>query len=381
MNQDLIYFDHASTSGCKPQTVTEEIKNYLSQVIASPGRGGYELEARAFDLVSSVRDRLAAMLGAEKKEQVVFTHNATHAINIILKGLLRKNDHVIISSFEHNAVYRPIYKLYQEIGVAFDIWQCNELGDFDIEDLKRLIRPKTKLIALNHASNVLGVFSPVIEAGTLARDYKIPFMIDVSQTAGLFPVNFGSIADYIVGTGHKSLLGPPGVGYFYVKNPDTLSTLYEGGSGVNSQSPYHPEKIPDKFEAGTINYLGIAGLKGSLDYISTYSQDLLSQEVMDLTRYAQNLLESVPNIRIYGTRDITRKVPILSFNIEGLFGGETAHFLHQNGICVRGGLHCAPLVHQAIGTFSKGAVRVSFGHSNTKQQIDQLCNLLGDIHV
>ena len=381
MSQNLIYFDHASTSGCKPQTVIEEINNYLSQVIASPGRGGYELEARAFDLVSSVRDRLAAMLGAEKKEQVVFTHNATHAINIILKGLLRENDHVIISSFEHNAVYRPIYKLYEERGVAFDIWQCNELGDFDIEDLKQLIRPNTKLIALNHASNVLGVFSPVIEAGTLARDYKIPFMIDVSQTAGLFPVNFGSIADYIVGTGHKSLLGPPGVGYFYVKNPDTLSTLYEGGSGVNSQSPYHPEKIPDKFEAGTINYLGIAGLKGSLDYISTYSQDLLRQEIMDLTRYAQNLLESVPNIRIYGTRDITRKVPILSFNIEGLFAGETAHFLHQNGICVRGGLHCAPLVHQAIGTFTKGAVRVSLGHSNTKQQIDQLCNLLGDIHV
>jgi len=381
MTERTIYFDHASTSGCKPQAVIEEMNKYLSEVMASPGRGGYHLETQALELINSVRDRLATMVGAERKEQVAFTHNATHAINVILKGLLKENDHVVISSFEHNAVYRPLYKLHEERGVAFDVWQCNELGDFDIEDLKRLIRPNTKLIALNHASNVLGVFSPVIEAAVLARDHKIPFMVDVSQTAGLFPVNFGAVADYIVGTGHKSLLGPPGVGYLYVKDPETLSSLYEGGSGVNSQSPYHPEKIPDKFEAGTINYLGIAGLKGSLDYISTYSQDLLRQQIMDLTAYAQTLLESIPNISIYGTKDLKRKAPILSFNIKGLFSTETAHFLHQKGVCVRSGLHCAPLVHQAIGTFPKGTVRVSLGHSNTKEQIDQLYKLLGDIHV
>jgi len=225
MSRSDIYFDHASTSGCKPESVSDEIAHYLRKIGASPGRGGYESELRAYSLVNDVRGQLAAMLGAARKEQVAFTYNATHAINIVLKGLLKENDHVIISSFEHNAVYRPLFKLFKENNVTFDIWKCDASGAFNIEELKKLIQPNTRLIALNHASNVIGVRSPVEEVGKIARDSNVRLLIDVSQTAGLFPVNFGGFADYIAGTGHKSLMGPSVIGYLYVKDGDTLSTL------------------------------------------------------------------------------------------------------------------------------------------------------------
>lgn len=381
MSEPIIYFDHASTSGCKPESVSEQIALYLRDIGASPGRGGYNTELEAYRLVSDVRSQIANILGADKKEQVAFTYNATHAINMVLKGLLKENDHVIISCFEHNAVYRPLYKLSKEKGVTFDIWQCNTLGEFNIEELKSLIQPNTRLIALNHASNVLGVRSPVEEVGAVASENQIPLLVDVSQTAGLFPVSFGPFADYIAGTGHKSLMGPSGVGYLYVKDGDTLSTLYEGGSGINSQSPYHPAKTPDKFEAGTMNYLGVAGLKGSLAYIKQYTQKKLQQEIMGLTAYALEHLQKIPHVILYGPLSTEKKVPVISLNIKGLFSCETAHLLHQNNICVRGGLQCAPLIHQTIGTFPQGTVRVSLGHTNTKKEIEKLCKILGEIDV
>jgi cysteine desulfurase family protein len=376
---DSIYFDHASTSGSKPDEVLQEITAYLRGIGTSPGRGGYRLEQRAYHLISDVRAQLADMVGAKQKEQIAFTYNATHAINIVLKGLLKEGDHVIISSFEHNAVYRPLYKLSKEKGVIYDVWECDSLGQFNREDLKKLIRPNTRLIALNHASNVLGVLSPVEETGRLAKSLNIPLLVDVSQTAGLFPVSFGDFADYIAGTGHKSLLGPSGIGYFYARDSESLHTLYEGGSGINSLSPYHPEKIPDKFEAGTINYLGIAGLKGSLSYLKAYSQERMRNELMQLTEYTLKQLKEIPGINIYGPKSVDRKVPLLSMNLEGYFANETAHFLHQAGFCVRAGLQCAPLVHRALGTLPQGTVRISLGHTNTLDEIDQLCNTLKNI--
>ncbi len=384
MNQSIIYFDHASTSGSKPKQVSDEISSYLNEIGASPGRGGYILEQRAYQMVSEVRELLAEMVGAKQKEQISFTYNATHALNIVLKGCLKEGDHVIISCFEHNAVYRPLHLLSKEKGVSFDVWECNSLGEFNLDDLEKLLRPNTKLIAVNHASNVLGILSPVEKIGHLAKQHAIPLLVDVSQTAGLFPVSFGEFADYIAGTGHKSLLGPSGIGYLYVKNSESLSTLYEGGSGINSLSPYQPEKIPDKFEAGTINYLGVAGLKGSLSYIKAYSQERMRQELLEMTQYALNQLEKVSGITIYGPKAIEQKVPLISINLKGFFANETAHFLHNNGICVRGGLHCAPLVHKTMGTLPHGTVRISLGHTNTLNEINQLCKILqekGETHV
>lgn len=379
MNDRTIYFDHASTSGSKPPQVSLEIAEYLKTINASPGRGGYAPEQQAYQLISSVRDQIAKMTGARQKEQISFTYNATHAINIILKGLLKEGDHVIISSFEHNAVYRPLYRLSKENGISFDIWESDPSGKFNLENLEQLIRPNTRLIAINHASNVLGVISPVEEVGQIAQKLNIPLLIDVSQTAGLFPVSFGKFADYIAGTGHKSLLGPSGIGFLYVKDSESLTPLYEGGSGMNSLSPYQPETIPDKFEAGTINYLGIAGLKGSLDYLRDYSQEKMRDELLQLTSYALEQLTKVRGLTIYGPKSTDTKVPLISINVEGYFASETAHLLHQEGICVRGGLQCAPLTHRVIGTQPQGTVRLSFGHTNTQNEIDQLCMLLSKI--
>jgi len=384
MKNSTIYFDHASTSGSKPEEVSLEITSYLKNIKASPGRGGYALEMNAYHLISDVRNQLAEMVGAKQKEQIAFTYNATHAINIILKGLLKEGDHVIISCFEHNAVYRPLYLLSKEKGVSFDIWECDSLGQFNLSDLEKLIQPNTKLIALNHASNVLGVLSPAEEVGRFANEHGIRLLIDVSQTAGLFPISFGNCADYIAGTGHKSLLGPSGIGFLYVKDSDSLSTFYEGGSGINSISPYQPEKIPDKFEAGTINYLGIAGLKGSLSYLKAYSQERMRHMQMQLTEYALSELKKIPGITIYGPESIDQKIPLISINLEGYFAHEVAHFLNLSGIYVRGGLHCAPLIHRTIGTLPQGTVRISLGHTNTINEINQLCNILykkGKKHV
>lgn len=379
MKDQTIYFDHASTSGSKPAQVSLEIAEYLKTISASPGRGGYASEKKAFQLISNVREQIAEMTGARQKEQLSFTYNATHAINIILKGLLKEGDHVIISSFEHNAVYRPLYRLSKENGITFDIWESDPLGEFNIENLEQLIRPNTRLIAINHASNVLGVISPVEKVGQVAQKLNIPLLVDVSQTAGLFPVSFGEFADYIAGTGHKSLLGPSGVGFLYVKDSESLTTLYEGGSGINSLSPYQPETIPDKFEAGTINYLGIAGLKGSLDYLRDFSQERMRNELLQLTNYALEQLTTVPGLTIYGPKSADTKVPLISINVEGYFASETAHLLHQEGVCVRGGLQCAPLTHRVIGTLPQGTVRLSFGHTNTPNEIDRLCSILSKI--
>ena len=372
MRNSLIYFDHASTSGSKPEAVSKGIAAYLKEITASPGRGGYALEQQSYRLISEVREQLAEMVGARQKEQIAFTYNATHALNIVLKGLLKENDHVVISCFEHNAIYRPLHKLSKENGVSFDVWECDSLGHFNMDELERLIRPNTKLI---------GVLSPVEETARIAKKHNIPLLVDVSQTAGLFPISFASSADYIAGTGHKSLLGPSGIGYLYVKESDTLETLYEGGSGINSLSPYQPEKIPDKFEAGTINYLGVAGLKGSLSYIKSYSQENLRNEVMQLTDYALKQLTDIPGVTIYGPKSIDLKVPLISINLEGYFASDAAH---QNGICVRGGLHCAPLAHRTLKTLPQGTVRISLGHTNTRDEINQLCNILhtkGEKHV
>ena len=372
----MIYLDHASTSRPKPAEVIEEISSYLREIGASPGRGGYALAHSAYELLQGVRAKLAALLNVQKIDQISFTHNATHAINIVLKGLLKEKDHVIISNFEHNSVLRPLHKLSNEGRISYSVWHSDLDGYFEPEALERLIRPNTKLIVLNHASNVLGVLSPVREVGRIANRANIPILVDVAQTAGLFPVDFGDFADYIAGTGHKSLLGPPGVGFLYVKNPDTLDTLYEGGSGEHSLSPFHPEIAPDKFEAGTANYVGIAGLKGSLSFLESYGQDRMRQEVMDLTARAIDCIRQVPGAMLYGTQSMEHKVPLLSFNIKGSFAGEIGYALNQHGISVRCGLHCAPLMHKTLGTIPQGTVRLSLGHRNTIAEIERFCDLL-----
>lgn len=375
----ILYFDNASTSYPKPGNVAKEVTHYLEFIGVSPGRGGYSLAQQASQLVEGVRERIAALVDSKKAEHIAFTHNATHAMNIVLKGLLKSGDHVIISNFEHNAVYRPLHKLKCEHNVSYDVWESDHLGNFNIDDLQKLIKPETKLVALNHASNVLGVLSPVIETAALLKKHQIPLLIDIAQTAGLFPVPFAPHADYIVGTAHKSLLGPPGVGFLYVRDGDSLSTLYEGGSGGLSKSPYQPENLPSKFESGTCNYLGIAGLKGSLDYIEEYGQERMRKKMLAHTEMALTMLQDIPDIMIYGPLVTTKKVPLISFNLEGYYANEVAFLLQKSSICVRAGIQCAPLIHKTLKTLPHGTVRLSFGHLNSEIELEILQEKLIEI--
>lgn len=368
MRNGMIYFDSASTSYPKPEVVIEAMQRYCVEIGASPGRGGYPAQTQGAALVDSCREKLARMTGARRAKEVAFTHNATHAINIVLKGYLRSGDHVIISAFEHNAVVRPLERLKRDCGIEYDVWG----KEYCFEELKKLVTPQTKLICLNHASNVFGTLAPAEEVAAFCRQKELSLLLDVSQTAGLFPINID--ADFIAGTGHKCLLGPPGVGFLAVKDSDMLTTLYEGGSGPNSASAFHPESMPDKFEAGTLNYLGIAGLSAALDYLETLVEP--RNRLLELTQKAHRLLSSLPEITVYGP-ERENKVPLLSFNVEGQHPVEVAHALESSGFCLRAGLHCAPLAHKSFGTYPHGTLRLSFGRQNSFEEVEKLAeNLL-----
>lgn len=377
--QGFIYFDNASTSFPKPQKLLEEISYFINKVGASPGRGSYPTALKGHTIVEDVREKIASLLGVDTAEQIAFTYNATHAANIVVKGLLKPGDHVIISNFEHNAVYRPIHHMSKEVSISYDVWESNIEGEFDLTKLEAMIKPNTKLIALNHASNVLGVLSPVTAVSTIAQKHHIPLLVDVAQTAGLMSTLFGKNVDYVVGTGHKSLLGPPGVGFLYTRDSDSLKTLYEGGSGNHSASAHHPEYLPAKFEAGTCNYLGIAGLKGSLNYLENYCIEKMRHDVLSYTGKALEMLQEIPGVTIYGPKSIQNKVPVISFNVEGYFANEVAHILQEQSIYVRAGIQCAPLMHRTIKTIPQGTIRLSFGHLNSDTELETLMNVLKNL--
>lgn len=377
----VTYLDNASTTFPKPACVWEAAKDYIEKVGANPGRSGNFLARRAETIVHDCRERLGLLFNAKDLDNIALTFNATHALNTIIKGTLEQGDHVIITNFEHNSVIRPVEKLKRNGVIEYDLVESNDKGLFNISDFESAIKPNTKLVIVNHASNVLGVLTPIAEIIKLAHKHDVKVLVDASQTAGLIDINVEKLdVDYLVFTGHKALLGASGTGGFYAKDPYPIATLMEGGSGSNSQSPVHPGILPDKFEAGTMNYLGIAGLAASLKMIldkgiaSTYSAEI------ELTEYLLAKLSVVNGITIYGTTDINLKVPVVSFNIAGMTASEVATILDSDyKIMVRPGLQCAPLVHKTIGTAMNGTVRISIGATNTKKDIDLLIDALTKI--
>jgi len=264
----MIYLDNASTSYPKPNELYKAINEYGKHIGASPNRAMYSLAKKAEILVESTREQFAELFNLSNPNHLCFTLNATHSLNIAIKGILKKNDHVIITSFEHNATFRPIFTATERGTISYDILESDKDGIFRLECLETLIKCNTRLIICNHASNVIGVISPIKEIGYIAKKNKIPFLVDCAQTAGLLDIDVKEACiDILAGTGHKSLLGPSGVGFLYLRDPELVNTLIEGGSGQNSLSPRHPKNMPHKFEAGTLNYLGITGLNASLKYI------------------------------------------------------------------------------------------------------------------
>lgn len=375
-NKKLVYLDNATTSNPKPDAMPRAISNYLKNIGASPGRSSHQLAKMADSMVNETRELLAGFFGIDYPERISFTYNATYALNTLIKGTLKKGDHVIITNFEHNSVLRPIAKLAREKLIEYTVVNSDVDGNFNLDHFKKAIRNNTKLIICNHASNVIGVILPINDICKLAHDNNISVLLDASQTAGFLDIDLHKTpVDMLVFTGHKSLLGPSGIGGFYTKRYLDIDTLIEGGSGGNSETLFQPENMPDKFEAGTLNYLGIAGLRASLKFI-IQRMDRFRINERKLTQYLLDNLEFIPGIMVYGTKDIERKVPIVAFNIDFFDSNELGKILNDRGILVRTGLHCAPLIHKTLGTTKNGTVRVSLGWKTTQQDVDKLLYVL-----
>jgi len=377
----VIYLDNAATSWPKPKGVLEAMERYLREYGANPGRGGHRLSVAAGRVVTETRELLAQLINAEDPAHIIFTANATLALNQAIKGSLSPGDHVITSSMEHNSVVRPL-KALEEWGVETTKLPCRRDGSFPIEGLEEKIRENTRLIVLSHASNVTGTVMPVAEVGRIARRHKLLFLVDAAQSLGVLPVDVqGMGIDLLAFPGHKGLFGPPGTGGLYIRPGVKLRPLFEGGTGSQSDSLQQPETFPDRYESGTLNAVGIAGLGAGVKF-------LLAEGIQRIREHEQKLLErllqglnTIPGIQVYGVKDSARQAPVVSFTVRNYDPGEVAVILDQVfEIACRSGLHCAPDAHRTLGTLAQGGtVRLSPGYFNTVEDIDLAVAAIGEI--
>jgi cysteine desulfurase/selenocysteine lyase len=375
-----IYLDHAATSFPKPPAVYQAVMHVLRQVGGSPGRSDHRAAREANQIVQETREKIARLFAIPQAEQIIFTPNATAAINLGLKGLLTPKDHVLISSMEHNSVVRPLRGL-EERGVKFSIIPCSREGYLDPLAFKKGLQRKTKLIVLTHASNVTGMIFPIEEIGHLARSRGIFFMVDAAQTAGLLPIDVQKMKiDLLACPGHKSLYGPQGTGFLYVSKEINLKPLLEGGTGTNSESDRQPQIMPFCLESGTLNTPGIAGLGAGISFIRQEGLAKIWSKENKLTKLLMEGLKKISGLKIYGSLNAAERVPVISFNLASIHPGHLAYLLDEiYNIGVRSGLHCAPHAHRTLGTFPYGAVRVSLGFFNREKDVQALLKALKEI--
>jgi len=360
-----VYLDNAATSWPKPPAVVAAMARYLDEVGANPGRSGHRLSIEAGRLVEGAREAVAELFGAADPLRVVFGANATEALNLALHGLLRPGDQVITSSMEHNSVMRPLRQL-EKAGVEVAVVACAADGSLDPAQVEAAIRPNTRLIALTHASNVVGTLLPIAEVGAIARRHGLLLLVDTAATAGAVPINMESDGiDLLAFTGHKSLLGPTGTGGLVLGervDVKEMRALKQGGTGSYSTSEEQPEFLPDKFESGTLNVLGLAGLEAGIRWILERGVESIHARHQEILRLFIDGLVAIPGVTLYGTRDAARQTDTLAFNIAGLSSSEAGFRLDDEfDIQTRIGLHCAPAAHQTLGTWPHGTIRFAPG--------------------
>ena len=371
----MIYFDNAATSWPKPAAVPQAMTAFLEQVGANPGRSGHRLSVEAARIIYDTRQALADLFNAPDPMRVVFGHNITEALNLALRGLLYPGDHVITSSVEHNSVMRPLRWLEQQ-GVALSVLPCSPQGFLDPDDIEAAIRPHTKLIVLNHASNVAGGLLPVAEAGRIARQHGLLLLVDSAQTAGAYPIDMQQDnIDLLAFTGHKSLYGPTGTGGLIFGErvvAEGILPLHLGGTGSRSEAEFQPDFLPDRFESGTPNAVGLAGLLAALHWLQDKSVNTIRLHEVDLAQQLINGLQQIPGVILFGGQDASRQAATVSFNIASLEPSTVGQRLDaEYGILCRVGLHCAPAAHRTLGTFPDGTVRFGMGAFNTVDEIKQ----------
>lgn len=376
----MIYLDNAATSFPKPENVYKAVDKCLREYGANPGRSGHKLALKAGRAIYETRELICDLLNINNPMQVIFTSNATDSLNLAIKGILKKGDHVITSGMEHNSVIRPI-KTLEEIGVENTVVGCHEDGLIKIDELKKSIKKNTKLIALAHASNVTGTIMPVEEIGKIAKENNILLMVDAAQTAGVYNIDVDKMnIDLLAFPGHKGLMGPQGTGVLYVREGIDLRQMKEGGTGSKSESLLQPQIIPDRYESGTPNTPGIVGMGAGIKFILDTGIDNIRRHEEELTAYMLSELKKIEKIKIYGTMDAKKQASVISINIGDLDSSEISYILDQAfDIAVRSGLHCAPLAHKSLGTFEQGTVRFSIGYFNKKKDIDDAVSALKKI--
>ncbi len=375
MDDKLIYLDNAATSHPKPESVIQAMAAFMRYVGGNPGRSGHRLSIEAGRVVFEAREKIAALFGFSDSSRVIFGQNATEAVNLGLKGLLRPGDHVITSSMEHNSVMRPLRALERE-GIELAVVPCSREGFLDPAEIQKAIRKNSRMVVLNHGSNVVGTLLPLEPVGEICRKHGILFLVDAAQTAGAIPIDLEKEKiDLLVFTGHKALFGPQGTGGLVIGqrvDEKTLQPLKRGGTGSRSEFEEQPDFLPDRCESGTPNAVGLAGLRAGLDFILGLGIEKIRDHERKLTtRLIQGLLE-IPGTIVYGSRDAERQCATVSFNLKNWAPSDLSLRLDEKyGILTRVGLHCAPSAHRTIGTFPDGTVRASLSYLNTKEDIEQ----------
>jgi cysteine desulfurase / selenocysteine lyase len=379
--QRLTYLDNAATTFPKPREMMRQMAEVYSRLGVSPGRGGYDLAMEAAEFVEQTRRKLAEFFGASKPERVVFTSNATDALNLLIQGVLKPGDHAIATRLEHNSVLRPLEHLRECGCLEYDLVRFDARGYIDPGEVIAKVRSNTRLVILSHASNVLGTVQPVAETARLCAERGVPVVVDAAQSAGKVPIDLDAWGvSALAFTGHKSLYGPTGIGGLVSADGFDIRTTRFGGTGVDSRSLIHTQTYPHRLEAGTLNLLGIAGLSAGLDFIlAERLADTQKKEMDLLTRLRDGLLE-LKDLDLYCAEDFQSRVAVLTANVRGMDPEDVGAILDGDfDIAVRVGLHCAPLVHEDLHTSPGGAVRFSLGRFNTEEDIDRALAAMREI--
>ncbi|SHJ85139.1 cysteine desulfurase family protein [Hathewaya proteolytica DSM 3090] len=378
-----LYLDNAATTFPKPPSMVNAMSNYMCFLGSNPGRGSSSSSVKSGHIVFQCREALASFFKFPKCENIIFTNNITTSLNILIKGLLKKGDHAITSSMDHNATLRPLTQLKNDNIIDLTIVKCSEEGFISVEDFKNAIKSNTKLVVLSHASNIIGSIQPVSEIGAICKEKGIFFIIDSAQTAGVLDLNFQNLnCDALAFTGHKSLLGPQGIGGFLINDHlnNNVRTIIEGGTGSISSSVVQPDFLPDKFESGTLNTPGIAGLMAGIEYINSTGLETIKNEEQELTSKFINDVINIDSIKVYGSMDCSKRTSTVSLNSSLIDNSELGYILDSEyGIATRTGLHCAPLAHETIGSFPTGTIRFSFGVFNTVSDVKYAVDCINKI--
>ena len=379
---DLIYLDNAATSYPKPDRVHEFMCDFYKSHGVNPGRSGFDAALEAEQMVLGTRRMLTGLFNGTDPLHLTFSYNASDSLNMVIQGVLGKGDHVVTTNLEHNSVLRPLHHLKHDGIIDVTYVPFDGAGYVDPDDIKRAIRRNTRLVIVNHASNVIGTVQPVAEMGRICEEAGVCFAVDASQTAGAWPLDVDAMGiNILVFTGHKCLLGPTGIGGSYVMPGTDIRCTRFGGTGVRSAHPFHLDEFPYRMECGTLNIVGLAGLRAGLEYVLEEGVENIHSREMALWEKTRDGLREIDGVTLYCAESIENKIAVMSFNIDGWEAADVGTMLDVDyGIACRTGLQCAPLVHRQIGTEDiHGTVRLGIGPFNTDAHIEALIDAAGEI--